>query len=92
MTLAREVANAKTNDEALNVFKHQELTCYDDGDGSLHVHVNVRDVKQLVRAFSLVHFDRHRLGLSEMKLNCKMKNALSTFLRCKLKLDTLTRK
>ena len=92
MTLAKEVANAKTNDEALNVFKHQELTCYDDGDGSLHVHVNVRDVKQLVRAFSVVHFDRHRLGLSDMKLNYKMENALSTFLRCMLKLETMTRK
>jgi hypothetical protein len=93
MTLAKEVANAKTNDQALNMFKDQELTCYEDDDGALHVHVNVRDVKQLVRAFSVVHFDRNRLGLSDLKLNCcKVKNALGTFSRCMLKLETLTGK
>jgi hypothetical protein len=79
--------------------EQREASFYKGDDESLHMHVGIRNIKQLKQVFALMFFPDSRdtlerklrsIGLGT-KLEFKMRNALKVFKQCVLlELDTLT--
>ena len=79
--------------------EQREVSFYKGDDESLHMHLGVRNIKQLKQIFALMFFPDSRdtlerklrsIGLGT-KLEFKMRNALKVFKQCVLlELDTLT--
>jgi hypothetical protein len=78
--------------------EQREASFYKGDDESIHMHLGIRDIKQLKKVFALMFFPDSRdtlerklksIGLGT-KLDFKMRNALKVFKQCVLELDTLT--
>ena len=81
-----------------NFVEQHEATFYRGDDESVHLHVGVRNIKQLKQIFAFMFFPDSKKTLESKlrsiglrtKLEFKIRNPLKFFKQCVLELDTLT--